>query len=181
MKDIVVVEYDAVWAEQFAHLCTVIWPVVDDIAISIEHVGSTSVPGLAAKPIIDASVVVPDEERVKTAIQRLAQLGYVHRGNLGIEGREAFHPPPTMEKHHLYLCPQGSLGIKNHLAVRDYLRQHPRAAQEYGELKKKLAVTCGGDIDAYIDGKTDFILGILAKSSLSADDLRRIENSNKLK
>src|ERR1051326_1757734 len=89
-RTILVTEYDPYWPTAFLQLHTHIWPAVQDIALTIEHIGSTSVPGLAAKPVIDMSIVVPSEIETPIGIERLAALGYEHRGNLGIEGREAF-------------------------------------------------------------------------------------------
>ena len=152
---------------------------VDDFALAIEHIGSTSVPGLSAKPIIDMSVVVQSPEHVPLVIKRLATLGYVHRGNLGIEGREAFRSPQKLPAHHLYLCPEGSLGLINPLALRDYLRVHPDLAHAYGNLKKTLALEFPDDIDSYIDGKTDLILGILREVGFSRDQLDTIEQINR--
>ncbi len=149
MNPIVVVDYDPGWAETFERLRSQIWPVVADIATAAEHVGSTSVPGLAAKPIVDIDLVVPTAADVPAAIARLATLGYVHSGNLGVEGREAFRSPGSMPRHHLYLCPRDSLALANHLAVRNHLREHPEVAREYGDLKKRLAAQYPHDIDAY--------------------------------
>ena len=87
---VVVVDYDPAWPDRFEQLRARIWPAVADVALGIEHVGSTAVPGLAAKPIIDMTVVVPSRPDVTVTIDRLATLGYRHRGNLGIEDREAF-------------------------------------------------------------------------------------------
>ncbi|MGH9935076.1 MAG: GrpB family protein [Blastocatellia bacterium] len=179
MRTIVVVDYDPAWPEVFQQLRLKVWPVVGDFALSVEHVGSTSVPGLAAKPIIDMSVVVSSEAEVRLAVKRLATLGYLHRGNLGIEGREAFHPPAGLPAHHLYVCPQGSLGLQNQLAVRDYLRAHREMAQAYGELKKRLAHEFPNDIESYVDGKTDFLLGILREAGLPSDRLKAIEIANR--
>src|SRR5438128_549418 len=119
MPTVVVVDYEPNWPEVFLRLRSKVWPVVADFALSLEHVGSTSVPGLAAKPIIDMSVVLSREEDAPLAILRLARLGYVHRGNLGVEGREAFQAPTAAPAHNLYVCPKGSLGLQNQLAVRD--------------------------------------------------------------
>jgi GrpB-like predicted nucleotidyltransferase (UPF0157 family) len=112
---------------------------VPDVAIRIEHVGSTSVPGLAAKPIIDMTVVVGGRD-VPLTIKRLATLGYRHRGNLGIEDREAFDGRPDLPRHNLYVCPEGTIGVVNQLAVRDYLRAQSDAARHYGNLKRRLAI-----------------------------------------
>ena len=118
-----------------------------DLATAIEHVGSTAVPGLAAKPIIDLTVVVPTHAEVAAAIERLSTLGYVHRGSLGIDGREAFDADARLPRHHLYLCARDSVALANHLTVRDYLRRHPETADEYGALKKRLAQAFPHDID----------------------------------
>lgn len=179
MKTIVVVDYDPSWPKLFERLRSQIWPVLSDVALAVEHVGSTSVPGLAAKPVIDVSVVVPSEADIPVAIERLATLGYVHRGNLGIEGREAFASPAGMPPHHLYVCPRDSLGLANQLTVRDHLRRHPETAHEYGELKKRLAREFPHDIDSYIDGKTDLMLRILRAANFPAARLEAIERANR--
>jgi GrpB-like predicted nucleotidyltransferase (UPF0157 family) len=181
MRTIIVSDYDQVWPEIFQQLVSKIWPLVSDFALSVEHVGSTAVPGLAAKPLIDLSIVVASESEVPLAIERLATIGYLHRGNLGIEGREAFHPPDGSPAHHLYVCPQGSLGLQNLLAVRDYMRLHRETAQAYGELKKRLAREFPHDIECYIDGKTDFLLDVLRRSGLPIDRLNAIEVANRKK
>lgn len=172
------VDHDPAWPAVFERLRTVVWTVLDDLALAVEHVGSTSVPGLAAKPVIDMSIVVAAEEAVFEAIERLATLGYRHRGDLGVEGREAFDNPPGLPDHNLYVCSEGSLPLRNHRAVREYLRAHPDDAAEYGELKKRLARRHSTDIDAYIAGKTDFILRILARAGLTDSELERIAATN---
>ena len=176
---IVVVDYDPHWVTTFEQLRLKIWPAVADVAMSVEHVGSTSVPGLAAKPIIDMSVVVPNAADVAMAIRRLAALGYVHQGNLGVEGREAFHAPGSSPLHHLYLCTSDSLALRNHLVLRDYLRVHPEIARQYGALKKRLTGQYPEDIDAYTEGKTEVILTILSEAGLRADELDAIEGINR--
>lgn len=179
MGTIVVVDYDPAWPEAFARLRSRIWPTVRDVALALEHVGSTSVPGLAAKPIIDVSLVVPTDVELAQAIERLAGLGYVHQGNLGIEGREAFHHPDGSPRHNLYACPRDSPGLANHLAVRDYLRTHPEVAKEYGELKKRLAREFPNDIESYVDGKTDLMLKILRATGFPAERLAAIERESR--
>jgi len=178
-RTVVVVDYDEEWPRRFEDLRARIWPVVADVAIRIEHVGSTSVPGLAAKPIIDMTVVVTERGDVVPTIERLATLGYRHLGNLGIEGREAFDHPAHLARHHLYVCPEGSIGIVNQLAVRDYLRAHPDAGRQYAELKKRLAAQFPRDIDSYVFGKTDFVLDVLRRAGLTEDQLASIERVNR--
>ncbi len=179
MKRIVVVDYDPAWPGDFEQVRSRVWPAVADVAVAVEHVGSTSVPGLAAKPIVDISVVVPGPADVPTVIERLATLGYRHCGNLGVEGREAFASPSALPLHHLYACPSNSLALANHLAVRNYLRAHPDAAREYGELKKQLAQRFLDDIDGYTDGKTDAILKMLRVAGFQQDSLETIERINR--
>jgi GrpB-like predicted nucleotidyltransferase (UPF0157 family) len=127
------------------------------LAQTIEHVGSTAVPGLAAKPVIDLDVLLRSAEDLPLAIRRLADLGYVHQGDLGIAEREAFAAPPGQAAHHLYVCPPESAEFRRHLALRDYLRTHPAEAQSYGELKRALAARYAGDRTAYIEGKRLFV------------------------
>src|SRR5690242_16555898 len=110
---VVVVDYDHEWPRRFAQLEARIWPAVADLALTIEHVGSTSVPGLAAKPVIDMSVVVADRAAVAPVIERLAAIGYRHLGTLGVQDREAFDHSPELPRHNLYVCPHGTIGIVN--------------------------------------------------------------------
>jgi GrpB-like predicted nucleotidyltransferase (UPF0157 family) len=179
MKTIVVAEYDPMWPRHFEQLRSTLQSALGDTAQSIEHVGSTSIPGLAAKPIIDVSVIVAGEGDVAIAIELLAAIGYVHRGNLGIEGREAFDNPDGPIRHHLYVCPRDSLALANLLTVRDYLRAHPDAALEYGELKKQLAAEFPHDVDSYVAGKTGFVLRILRLAGFGAAQLQAIAAANR--
>lgn len=178
-RAVVVVDYDPAWPEAYERVRSFVWPAVSDVAIAVEHVGSTAVPGLAAKPVIDVDVVVEAEGDVAVAIERLARLGYAHRGDLGVAGREAFDNPDGLPAHHLYLCPRASTALANHLVVRDYLRTHPAAAASYGALKKALALRFPRDVDGYVDGKTDFVLRILREGGLPAERLAEIERANR--
>lgn len=179
MPRVVVVAYDPAWPAAFEAIRARIAPALAGIAGSIEHVGSTSAPGLAAKPIIDIDVVVPDSAAaVAAAVAALATLGYEHRGDLGIVGREAFRAPAGPIAHPLYVCREGSLALRNHLALRDYLRVHPAAVTEYGSLKRALAARYPDDIDAYVAGKAPFVLGVLELCGFSAEELASIAAQN---
>lgn len=157
-----------------------IWPAVAGVALSVEHVGSTSVPGLAAKPVIDIDIVLQTPNDVPAVVERLAPLGYRHRGDLGIEGREAFRSPEgTSIPHHLYACAVDSLPLRNHLALREHLRAHPADAAAYAALKRELADRYPCDMDRYIDGKTAFILHILRRHGLPSDTLDCIAAQNR--
>ena len=179
MSKIIVVNYDPDWPAVFERLRPSIWPAVGDVASSIEHVGSTSVVGLAAKPIIDLVIVVPTASDMTRAIKRLADIGYEHRGDLGVPGREAFEASSRSPAHHLYACVEGNLGLRNQLTVRDRLRQAPELARAYGKLKKQLAARFPDDIDAYIAGKSDFILDILAEAGFTQTERDAIEAVNR--
>lgn len=176
----IVVDYETSWPDTFEALRRPVWAALQDVAVSVEHVGSTAVPGLAAKPIIDMDVVVASSDNVSAAIEKLAILGYVHRGNLGIADREAFESPQGLPAHHLYVCLQGSAALANHLALRDFLRRDSAAAAEYGRIKKQLAARFPADIDRYIDGKTDFILTVLRNTGFTESALRTIRVANLL-
>ena len=167
-KRVVVLPYDAGWARDFERIAGELRPALGDLALAIEHVGSTSVPGLSAKPIIDIDVVIEDASRLEAAIAALAAVGYRHEGDLGIPGREAFgyEGKEHLRKHHLYVCPRDSAELRRHLAFRDYLRAHPEAADEYGRVKAAGAALCPEDIDGYIAHKAPFIEDIYRKLGL---------------
>ena len=165
----------------FEALSTPVWKAVADIAVSVEHVGSTAVPGLAAKAIIDMDVIVPSRAEIPGAIERLGALGYVHRGDLGIAGREAFQSPAGLPAHHLYVCAQDNDALKNHLIIRDALRHDPLAAAAYGALKKELAAKCAGNIGKYVEGKSAFLLDMLRRAGFGDTALDAIREANRAK
>lgn len=180
MRTVTVVDYDPAWPARFEELRASVWPVVADLAVTIEHVGSTSVPGLAAKPVIDLDVVVRSRADMPTAVGRLTTLGYEHLGDLGIAGREALRPPEGTPAHNLYVCRHDSPSLANHLALRDHLRDHPERAQAYGNLKKRLAHEFAHDIDGYVAAKTDFIVGVLRAAGIAEEHVEDIERANRL-
>ena len=158
---IVVADYDQDWPALFAEIARPVRDAVADLGAEVEHVGSTSVPGLAAKAVIDIDVVLRSLDDVPTAIERLRSLGYVYQGDKGIRGREAFLWPPGARPHHLYVVVAGSQPHVDHIHFRDHLREHPDVAQEYAALKKSLAAQHGGDPLAYTNAKTAFVAGAL--------------------
>lgn len=169
-------DYNPEWSIIFKDLKYAIEAELDDLLLSIEHVGSTSVNNLSAKPIIDLDLVIDNRDILPKVIQRLEKLGYYHEGDLGIEGREAFarkdyFTPWHREKkvwmdHHLYVCCKENKELIKHLAFRDYLRNHPETVREYGQLKKKLSETAK-DRASYTEGKSDFVNKILEKAMKS--------------
>lgn len=163
IESVEVFAYDPSWVEKFESYAGKLRPVLGELVLGIEHVGSTSVPGLAAKPIIDLDVVISSRVLLERVIAELSTLGYVHEGNLGIPGREAFRWPEG-ERHHLYVCSVDTPNLHNHLMFRDYLREYPEAVHEYSQLKTQLALRHKNDIDGYSAAKSMFIEGILAKA-----------------
>lgn len=154
---IIIEEYDPRWPAQFEMLKTRISAALGGLTAAIEHVGSTAIPGLAAKPIIDIDILLRSGSDLSLAIDRLAPLGYKYQGDLGIAGREAFRAPTHDISHHLYACPPGSLEYTGHIAFRDYLRTHPEDAHIYGDLKRSLAARFGNNREAYNEAKTEFV------------------------
>jgi GrpB-like predicted nucleotidyltransferase (UPF0157 family) len=172
--------YDPEWPLMFERIRDHVWPAIQHAAMCLEHVGSTSVPGLRAKPVIDACIVVASPRDIPHVVKALARIGYVHRGDLGVPDREAFKPPASLPKHHLYASHRGSLSLKNHLGLRDYLRANPDVAVAYGDLKASLASRFPDDIDSYIAGKTGFILNILQQIGLSDEELTELKRINEV-
>ena len=168
-KPIEVVDYDPSWPGLSADIAERVQAVfVGGPPARIEHVGSTSVPGLPAKPVLDIDVVIPTRADLPEAIIRLATLGYEHQGDGGITGRESFRQPEGTPRHNLYVCAEDSPELRRHLAFRDYLRAHPDDALHYADLKRELAARHVADIDSYVNGKAEFVLGILQKAGAGA-------------
>jgi GrpB-like predicted nucleotidyltransferase (UPF0157 family) len=162
---IIVVEYDPLWPRVFEELRASLVAAVGDLAVTVEHIDSTAVPGLAAKPIIDLDLVVASPEDIPAAIARLAALGYTHQGDPGIPGREAFLSPARGTSHHLYACPSDGGEFRRHVLFRDYLRTHPRAARHYGRLKRSAALRFREDRVAYVGAKSRFIEAVLRRAA----------------
>jgi GrpB-like predicted nucleotidyltransferase (UPF0157 family) len=158
---LVVADHDDAWSRVFEEIAGPVRAAIAGLAAEVEHVGSTSVPGLAAKPIVDVDVVVAAREDVPEAIERLRSLGYVYQGDKGIRGREAFLWPPAARPHHVYVVVRGNEPHRNHVDFRDHLRAHPQVAAEYAALKKTLAARHADDPLAYQDGKTAFVTRVL--------------------
>jgi GrpB-like predicted nucleotidyltransferase (UPF0157 family) len=178
-RRIAVHDHDPSWAAAFAALHAAVLAAVGDAAIAIEHVGSTSVPGLAARAVIDIDVVVANAADAALAVRRLAAIGYEHQGDLGVAGREAFRSLPGPPERHLYVCLRHAAALQNHLLLRDHLRAHPHRAAAYGRLKRQLAALFPHDVDKYVAGKTDFILAVLRECGLGARQLAAIAAANR--
>lgn len=158
-ESVIVVPYDKIWKSAFEEIKKEIEGAIGDLIIGIEHVGSTSVEGLSAKPCIDIDVIIKDYATFDTVVRHLETIGYTHEGNLGIKDREAFKyvDKPHLQKHHLYVCPQYSEELYRHITFRDFLRSNPEAAKKYGSIKETAARLFPDNIDKYIEYKSPCI------------------------
>jgi GrpB-like predicted nucleotidyltransferase (UPF0157 family) len=154
---VLIQDYDPAWPDAFSKLANRIKAALGSLVITVEHIGSTAVPGLAAKPIIDLDVVLASPADLPEAIRRLANIGYVHEGDLGIAGREAFRLATGEPPHHLYVLAADANELRRHLAFRDALRADSDLRDEYAALKRSLAEAYKNNRSAYTQAKTAFI------------------------
>lgn len=168
VKNIFVESYQPKWKDDFKKIAIEVEEVLTGLILRIEHVGSTSVNGLAAKPIIDMDIVIKDYTAFEEVIERLHSIGYIYEGDLGIKDRRAFmyEGKTHLQKHHIYVCPEYSNELHRHIAFRDYLRLHPKAVQEYGEIKMEAAKLYPHDIEKYLKYKGVFISQIYSELGL---------------
>jgi GrpB-like predicted nucleotidyltransferase (UPF0157 family) len=181
--------YNPEWKSCFDQLKQVLSSLLTAIPLDIQHVGSTAIPGLPAKPILDIDIIIEDKSLLTGVSARLEQAGYINRGDQGIPGRFAFRQqsmftPETPDQqtwmeHHLYVCYADSLALKNHLLVRDALLQDTQLMAQYAGLKMQLVTTPGMTREEYTRQKTLFILDVLQKSGMLPDELRQISDSNR--
>ena len=158
-KRVVVVPYDEAWKNAFEEIKTEIEAEIGDLLIGIEHVGSTSVEGMSAKPCIDIDVIIKDYSVFGEIVRKLGVIGYIHEGDLGIKDREAFKytDKPHLMLHHLYVCPQYSEELRRHITFRDFLRRTPEAVRKYSLVKEKATALFPDSIDQYIEYKSPCI------------------------
>ena len=166
MRAIKVVDYDPSWPLLFAEISTEISILLGDRLLSIDHIGSTSVPGLAAKPKIDLDAVMISDEFLPTAIEVVRAADFVFHGDTG-EQRWAFTRDHQAYGFRLYLCGPDNRGHRERILFRDYLRVHPERAKAYAELKRRLAGEAGGAWDFYTGGKTAFVSETLRLAALT--------------
>ena len=154
-----VVAHDPTWKDAFEAEATQIAQALGDVVVSVHHIGSTAIPGIAAKPIIDILLEVDDLVRLDNGTSAIERLGYEAMGEFGISGRRYFRKNDAsgIRTHQVHAFQAGSGEGERHLAFRDYLIAHPVEAREYGALKQRLAKDHPDDIDAYMDGKDSYI------------------------
>lgn len=155
--------YDREWPELYLEESARIHAAVADMGLTplvLEHIGSTSIPGLAAKPILDVLAGVASGASIGAYIEPLVLAGYLHRGEQGIPGREFFRRGEP-RAYHVHMTAIGSRFWHDHLCFRDYLRRHPDARDQYARLKQTLAERFPRDREAYIDAKGPFVREVL--------------------
>jgi len=156
MRAIKVVDYDPSWPRLFAEIRAEVSALLGEFVMSIDHIGSTSVPGLAAKPKIDLDAVMISDEVLPAAIERVRAGDFVFHGDTG-EQRWTFTRDHEGHGFRLYLCGPDNRAHQERILFRDYLRDHPERADAYADLKRRLSGEADGDWDFYTGGKTEFV------------------------
>ena len=158
-KKVIVLPYDAAWESAFEAIRGEIQTALGDLMLGIEHVGSTSVKGMSAKPCIDIDVVIRDYSVFDAVVQKLDAIEYIHEGDHGIKDREAFKyaDKPHLMTHHLYVCPRDSEELHRHIVFRDFLRKNPEAVKKYSRVKETAVKLFPDSIDQYIEYKSPCI------------------------
>ena len=158
-----VVAYDPAWPAQFERERERIAAALGDAAVAIEHIGSTAVPGLASRPIVDIMVGVEDIERSGQAVAGLIELGYEYLPEVEAQlPKQRYFRQPAPTAFHVHMVERGSAAFERHLLLRDYLRSHPQAVQEYSRLKRGLVLRFHHDRKAYVNGKAGFVEAVAA-------------------
>jgi len=165
LRRVKVHSYDERWALMFTEEAEKLKLIFKNEIVDIHHIGSTSVQGLKAKPIIDIMPVVKDINIVEEYNMKMQEIGYEPKGENGITGRRYFQKGGDNRSHHVHIYQLGSHEIKRHLAFRDYLRISPDVMKDYGELKEKLAQQFPYDIESYINGK-DYLVKDIERKAL---------------
>ena len=167
-RKVVIVDYDAQWPLLYRKEEALILRSIGQFTVAIEHIGSTSVPGLGGKPIIDIMVAVHSLVDAEKCIKPLESIGYEYVPELeaSLPERRYFHKghPPKEQHYHLHMVELNGHLWKLQLLFRDYLRNHPETAREYFELKKRLAIKYGSDREGFTHAKTSFIESVTAKA-----------------
>ncbi|AFY37303.1 protein of unknown function UPF0157 [[Leptolyngbya] sp. PCC 7376] len=168
MRKVEVVAHNLSWKKEFEQESRYLVKALGENLKALHHIGSTAIPGIYAKPIIDFLGEVETIAAVDFCNSTMENLGYEAMGEFGIAGRRYFRKDNAAEirTHHIHIFEMGSAEIGRHLAFRDYMRTHPEEAQAYSNLKRKLAKIHPTDIEACMDGKHDFIQAMDRKAAL---------------
>jgi len=169
-RTIEVVPYDPAWPDRFQEVADELAALFGDEIVAIHHIGSTAVPSLAAKPIVDLCVEVRDLARVDAFDAEMVRRGYLVRGEAGIAGRRFFvKGTEEVRSHHVHTYQVGHAEVERHLVFRDYLIAHPAEAALYGRVKEEAARRFPHDIEGYMEAKKDLILDRIQKAEAWRD------------
>lgn len=158
VRKVEVVPYRTEWTLQYELEADLLRRIFGKQVVAVYHFGSTSIPGISAKPIIDILMTVRDIACADRLASRLAKVGYVAVGEYGITGRRFFYKgTEDLRTHHLHVYAYDNPHVLRHIAFRDYLRAHPIPARRYAQLKEQLARQFPEDMEGYIQGKNDFV------------------------
>ncbi len=172
-RKIEVVDYDPSWPSKFKEEAIKIKEALGKNVVEIHHIGSTSIPGIKAKPVIDALVEVADIEMVDKHNVDMIKLGYEALGEHGIKERRYFRKGGNNRTHHIHVFQRGNSEILRHINFRDYMIAHPKDAKAYSELKERLAKEYTYDSLSYVAGKNDFVRDIDEKARIWSNEKNR--------
>ncbi len=161
MEPVVLVRHNPAWAQEYQREKSKVRELLGPLLIAPYHVGSTSIPGIKAKPIVDILALVRDIERIEKFNDELEAMGYTPRGEAGIKGRRFFRKHTHPVGFHLHFYDVTNNSVRKYIDFRDYLIAHPGSAEEYEELKVQLAAKYGNNRPAYTEAKAEFIQEIL--------------------
>lgn len=173
-RQITLTPHNPIWTQQYQAETAVLTPIFGKNLIAMHHIGSTAVPGIQAKPIIDMMSIVWDLAQVDGLNEAMTAQGYIHKGEHGIAGRRYFRKGSDLEHtHHIHVYEQGSPEIAQHLLFRDYLCAHRDKAVAYDQLKTELAQKFRDDTVAYTNAKSDFIQAMIQESLIWQQERER--------
>jgi GrpB-like predicted nucleotidyltransferase (UPF0157 family) len=176
-RRIEVVPHEPEWSDVFREEAKELMAIFGDEMVAIHHIGSTAIPGICAKPIIDVLVEVQNIEKIDAFDRVMAEHGYLPKGDFGIPGRRFFIKGTEERRtHHIHVFQTGDPEFERHLAFRDYLRAHPEEAQAYGRLKQALARRFPYDIEGYMAGKNNLIKETERKAKAWKDTRQNPDN-----
>ena len=180
--------YNTEWKTEYENLKWLLTTELEGFAINIQHVGSTAIRGLFAKPILDIDIIINNKTLLGDIAAKLKELGYISKGEQGIPGRFAFRqtsdltPRTTILKkwqtHHLYVCFSDSLALKNHLLFRDALLNDEGLSERYSQLKRLLIAEPDMTREVYTKRKTEFILSVLMTQGVEKKELEQVKDAN---
>lgn len=169
---VIIVDYNPQWPHMYEQEKSRIQDAIGEYLIDIQHVGSTAIPGLSAKPIIDIMPVIRNISLVEQCVKPLEALDYLYKGELGIPGRHYFSKPidssQTGRLYHLHMVEKGHDQWAMYQLFREYMLLHPESVREYDTLKRELAIQYGSDRAAYTEAKAPFIESIIRASVIEA-------------